>query len=1296
MSVSRAAKQALAAVGLRALLCGVAVVGMLSCGGGGGGGDGSGGSPERTEGVYSGFEPKVAGLSLEQALNWEYQDLGGGGGDGGIGAGADGDGGVGAGGDFGQFRDALLVVKYPDGSPVGNGQALTDATTGMVTIVPRKGYVGALYLELRGRAGATYYEEGRDTFVPFPEGQVIRAIVAAINHNIGITPFSEAAYRLLTEGSTSERAADPARPTATEIANANAKVREILNKQFPATLGVDDITRLPFIKSPTIGAGSIGIDARGRYGLVNGAFSKQAAMYNPNRSHPTLDAVAQLGADLLDGALDGMNGSQSAAPAAARTYDPNTLAGELSSALAEQSYRFGTDVAKGALPKVVNFANSRHQGYLFDASITADGRALDTVSGWEGDNSNGYAVGQSFNNLPGEARVYGVFGNLGHGSLFFKTNSANSQAKIFVIGDNVNGELGLGNKTPTGPTPVQVTLPGTPTHMAGGFAHTVARMADGSVYSWGDNSFGQLGTGSTTGSTTPLLVSLPRGAIAVAAANTASYALLDDGSVYTWGSSDRFGLLGDGNKDSVSLTPAPITALSQVVQITARDHDVAVLRRDGSVWHWGSFPADAAAPFAGGTPLPQPLVGLPAGVPIRKILSEQGVFAVLMADGSVYEWGVYFDIAAGTILRDIQPHRALNVPPLRDMMPGGYVGYGVRAFDRLTTMGVDYRGGMWKIRGRVAEEFDPANPTLQRSPPGHAAGAACESCHTALTDWPLTPAAPTTTDVCVPQSNVHGAGVNSFIREGTTCEKCHNPNLQPPAQLFPDGWLTCVRPSNLPPPSPPIVPPILSTACTIPVGHAFTPPGTVCATCHDSITATPLQGCAQPPSSALPTIPTTTTITAVVDDAGGTIGNGTSTTDKTPELRGTVASALAAGQSVGVLRNGTAIGTATLSGTNWSFVDPGAPNGTVTYTARINTGTGFGPTSNAYQIIIITIPTVSFTAAAQSVNEGTVATITAQLSSASSQAVTVPFTVGGTATNPADYTISASPLTIAAGNTTATVTVTVVADGVAEPNETVVVTMGTPTNATLGATTVHTLTIGAQPLPTVSFTAAAQSVSEGAVATITAQLSSPSSQQVTVPFTLGGTAGMPPADYLINASPLTIAAGNTTGTITVSVIADGVTEPNETVVVTMGAPTNATLGQTTVHTLTIIGVNPPPVLSNISYSQLGAINTCDIFGNPPPGTRFLVSYSYSDAGGDVRAGATTFVSYVFSNGSPGSFDDTQFTTIGGDGFTGTMNSEMCYRFGGATFVDVTITVTDLAGFVSQPIMVRILRPGGAN
>src|SRR5262249_4725282 len=86
-------------------------------------------------------------------------------------------------------------------------------------------------------------------------------------------------------------------------------------------------------------------------------------------------------------------------------------------------------------------------------------------------------------------------------------------------------------------------------------------------------------------------------------------------------------------------------------------------------------------------------------------------------------------------------------------------------------------------------------------------------------------------------------------------------------------------------------------------------------------------------------------------------------------------------------------------------------------------------------------------------------TVTAQLSAASGLPITVPFTVGGTATNPADYTITASPITISPGGTTGTITITVVDDATPESSETVIVTIGTPTNATQGATTVHTPTI---------------------------------------------------------------------------------------------------------------------------------------------------------------------------------------------------------------------------------------------
>ncbi|MBE7427568.1 MAG: hypothetical protein IT503_10170 [Burkholderiaceae bacterium] len=935
---------------------------LLSCGGGGGGG----GGPERTEGVYSGFEPKVAGLSLDQALNWEYQDPGGGGGgDGGVGAGADGDGGVGAGGDFGQFRNARVRVFYPDGTPVGAGEALTDANTGMVTIVPRKGYRGPLYLELLGGSGATYYEEGKDAFVDFPAGVVIHAIVPSIDRNIGITPFSDAAYRLLTEGSTAERAANPAQPTAAEIAAANARVRDILNKWHPQPLHVDDVTRLPFIKSPSIGAGSIDIDARGRYGLVNGAFSKQAAMFNPGLARPTLDATALLGTDLLDGVLDGMNGGVSAGSAGSRTYAAHTLDGELSSALAEQSYRFGTTTSQLALPKVLNFANSRYEGYFFDASLTAAGQAFDTVVGWVGGNDDGRAIGETRNKLPNEARVFSVLGNFGHGSLFFRANTGDSQPKTYVLGDNINGELGLGHTNPTAGQAVEIALPGVPTHVAGGFGHTLARMADGSVYAWGDNSYGQLGIGGgALGATTPQPVSLPRGALAVAATNTASYALLEDGSVWAWGASAGFGLLGDGDKTSMRSLPAPITALSGIVQISARDSDVVVVRRDGTVLHWGSFPSDPVAftpgdvttPYAGGTPLPTAVAGLPAGIVVRKVLTEQGVFAALLDDGSVYEWGVYFDITADALMRDLQAQRVLSLPPLRDIMPGGFVGYGSRPFDRLTAVGIDYRGGMWKIRGRVAEEYDPANPTLQRRPLAQTPRPDCASCHIALNDWPLTPEPPTTTDVCQPPTSIHGGGGNGplLIHAETACEKCHNP-VRPTAQ-FPNGWLTCVK-GTLPPRDPPVAPPVVGTACTIPAGHVFTPPGTVCASCHNSVMARPLNdpvlNCAPP--QALPSIRTTAAITGALSDANSPIPAGSSTADTTPMLQGTLSAVLQAGESLRVSRGGSAIGDATVAGTTWSFTDPGAANGAHSYAARVVAGSAFGPTSNPYAITVDTI-----------------------------------------------------------------------------------------------------------------------------------------------------------------------------------------------------------------------------------------------------------------------------------------------------------------------------------------------------
>ena len=78
-------------------------------------------------------------------------------------------------------------------------------------------------------------------------------------------------------------------------------------------------------------------------------------------------------------------------------------------------------------------------------------------------------------------------------------------------------------------------------------------------------------------------------------------------------------------------------------------------------------------------------------------------------------------------------------------------------------------------------------------------------------------------------------------------------------------------------------------------------------------------------------------------------------------------------------------------------------------------------------------------------------------------ALAVNFTIGGTATNGADYPTLTSPVTIPAGQSTATITIAPTNDGVAEPEETVVLTLAAGAGYTAGTPNAATVRILAQP-----------------------------------------------------------------------------------------------------------------------------------------------------------------------------------------------------------------------------------------
>ena len=166
------------------------------------------------------------------------------------------------------------------------------------------------------------------------------------------------------------------------------------------------------------------------------------------------------------------------------------------------------------------------------------------------------------------------------------TLAIDAQGGLWAWGDDGFGQLGNGSTDGTN-LPVRVLgMASSVVNAAGGYTHSVAVKADGTVWTWGQNWAGQLGTGNTDDTNVPVQVEGLTNAVAVAAGYNHTLALLSDGTVLAWGY-DNFNQLGDGSGNSSS-TPVPVPGLPGIMAIcTGGNHNLA-LDTNGNVWAWGS------------------------------------------------------------------------------------------------------------------------------------------------------------------------------------------------------------------------------------------------------------------------------------------------------------------------------------------------------------------------------------------------------------------------------------------------------------------------------------------------------------------------------------------------------------------------------------------------------------------------------------------------------------------------------------------------------------------------------------
>lgn len=166
------------------------------------------------------------------------------------------------------------------------------------------------------------------------------------------------------------------------------------------------------------------------------------------------------------------------------------------------------------------------------------------------------------------------------------TSVLKKDGTVWSWGYNYYGQLGSGTKSNWSLTAVQANgLTDVIAIASGQYVHMAALKSDGTVWTWGRNSNGQLGDGTTTDRYSPVQVNGLTDVIAIAAGRDHTSAVKNDGTVWTWGLNFS-GQLGDGTTTD-RYSPVQVSGLSGVAAITCGAGFTLALKNDGTVWGWG-------------------------------------------------------------------------------------------------------------------------------------------------------------------------------------------------------------------------------------------------------------------------------------------------------------------------------------------------------------------------------------------------------------------------------------------------------------------------------------------------------------------------------------------------------------------------------------------------------------------------------------------------------------------------------------------------------------------------------------
>jgi alpha-tubulin suppressor-like RCC1 family protein len=287
-------------------------------------------------------------------------------------------------------------------------------------------------------------------------------------------------------------------------------------------------------------------------------------------------------------------------------------------------------------------------------------------------------------------------GGFNHHILAVKTNGT-----LVSWGYNSFGQLGIGTNGGGGDStnrssPVQIGSLTNWKYATGGYDFSMAIKTDGTLWSWGYNSFGQLGLGTTGSNNSVNSKSSPNQVGSLTnwryceCGDSHTVAIKTDGTIWTWGT-NGYGQLGQGDTTHRS-SPVQVGSATDWAYISSGYFHCAAIKTNGTLWVWGE---NTYGSIGDGTRTNRwSPVQIGSSNEWRFVASGASVTTAIKEDGTLWSWGYNTDgrVGDGTTSHRSSPVQISSLRSWKKLSYGHATGCAIKSDGTLWVWGYGVEG----------------------------------------------------------------------------------------------------------------------------------------------------------------------------------------------------------------------------------------------------------------------------------------------------------------------------------------------------------------------------------------------------------------------------------------------------------------------------------------------------------------------------------------------------------------------------------------------------------------------------